>query len=198
MPGEKRKEKQMRKLIISLAAAAAGLAVHAAAMNWNVTAVSASADNALTGAGQYVAYFFATSDSSGSLSTTTMDAVLAEIAKGSAGDIVSLASYTKTNTYANNRANFVSNGNGTFAAGTTLSGFVLILDAADLASAKNYMIAKTSSGKTELSKSAPTNGSMLFSYGSQASNTWQAIPEPTSAMLLVLGVAALALKRKHV
>lgn len=72
----------MRKLIIALAATAVGLAVHAAAINWNVTEVSASADNALTGVGQYVAYFFATSDSSGSLSTTTMDAVLAEVAKG--------------------------------------------------------------------------------------------------------------------
>ena len=190
----------MKKLIIALAAAAVGLAVHAAAINWNVAAVSASADNALTGAGQYVAYFFATSDSSGQLSTTTMDAVLAEIAKGTAGDIASLASYTKTNVYANNKANFVSNGNGAFAAGTTISGFVLILDAADLASAKNYMVAKTSKGETELSKTAGTSGSMLFSYGSQSSNTWQtaAVPEPTSAMLLVLGVAALALKRKRV
>ena len=187
----------MKKLIIALAAAAVGLAVHAAAINWNASAVSASADNALTGAGQYVAYFFATSDSSGQLSTTTMDAVLAEIAKGTAGDIASLASYTKTNVYANNKANFVSNGNGAFAAGTTISGFVLILDAADLASAKNYMVAKTSKGETELSKTAGTSGSMLFSYGSQSSNTWQAIPEPTSAMLLVLGVAALALRRRR-
>ena len=188
----------MRKLIISFVAVATGLAVHAAAINWNASAVSASADNALTGAGQYVAYFFATSDSSGQLSTTTMDAVLAEIAKGTAGDIASLASYTKTNVYANNKANFFSNGEGAFAAGTTVSGFLLILDAADLASAKNYMVAKTSKGETELSKTAGTNGSMLFSYGSQSSNTWQAIPEPTSAMLLVLGVAALALKRKNV
>ena len=187
----------MRKLIIALAATAVGLAVHAAAINWNVAAVSASADNALTGVGQYVAYFFATSDSSGSLSTTTMDAVLAEVAKGAAGDIASLAAYTKTNAYANNKANFVSSGNGAFAARTTVSGFVLILDATDLASAKNYMLAKTTTGETELSKTAGTTGSMLFSYGSQASNTWQAIPEPTSAMLLVLGVAALALRRRR-
>ena len=189
----------MRKLIISLATAAIGLAVHAAAINWNATVVSASADNALTGAGQYVAYFFATSDSSGSLSTVTMDTVLAEIAKGASGDIASLASYTVNNTYAasTGKAGFMSSGNGAFAAGTTLSGFMLILDAADLASAKNYMIAKTSTGETELSRTAGTSGAMSFGFGNQSSNTWQAIPEPTSAMLLVLGVAALALRRKR-
>ena len=190
----------MRKLIVALAATAVGLAVHAAAINWNASVVSASADNALTGAGQYVAYFFATSDSSGTLSTTTMDAVLAEIAKGAAGDIASLASYTTNNAYAKTtgKAGFMSSGNGSFAAGTTISRFMLILDATDLASAKNYMVAKTTEGVTELSKTAGTSGAMTFGYGSQASNTWQAIPEPTSAMLLVLGVAALALRRKRV
>ena len=46
-------------------------------------------------------------------------------------------------------------------------------------------------------------GTANISFGSQASATqaegaWGAVPEPTSALLLVLGVAGLALKRKRV
>ena len=146
-----------------------------------------------------MAYFFVTSDSSGQLSTTTMETVLAEIMKGAGGNIESLAAYTKSNTYSatTGKAGFMSNGNGKFDAGTTVSGFLIILDSDKLATAKNYMLAKTSKNESELSKTAGASGAMTFGWGSQANNTWQAVPEPTSAMLIVLGVAALALRRKR-
>lgn len=172
--------------------------VNAASVNWNAGLITSSPDKTLTGAGQYSAYFFATSDSSSTLTTTTMSAVLAEIKKGSAGDISSLFSYTANNVFtaSTGKGTFSSTGNGDFAAGTSISGFVLILDSLDLATTRNYMIAQTAQGDQILTKTAGTSGSMLFSYGSQANNTWQAIPEPTSGLMILLGMAGLALRRK--
>jgi len=186
----------MKNIIISLAISVGSLIANAAAINWNAYNITASPDVALTAAGQYSAYFFAISDSSGTLSTTTIDSVLAEINKSTAGDISSLASYRVNNTYNAGKVNFLSSGNGDFAAGTSISGFVLILDSLDLATARNYMIAQTAQGEQILTKTAGTSGAMTFSYGSQANNTWQPVPEPTSGLLLVLGMAGLALRRK--
>jgi len=44
---------------------------------------------------------------------------------------------------------------------------------------------------------APESGALNMSFGTQASNTWTAVPEPTSGLLLLLGVAGLALRRKQ-
>jgi hypothetical protein len=70
---------------------------------------------------------------------------------------------------------------------------MIIFDAAvdDLDSAKNYMGATKSPAKF--------NNSLALNagFGTQASNTWVAVPEPTSGLLMLLGVAGLALKRKR-
>ena len=57
---------------------------------------------------------------------------------------------------------------------------------------------------TSSTKLAPTQATatQTVAFGDMTSATqnasnWSAVPEPTSAMLLVLGVAALALRRKH-
>jgi hypothetical protein len=47
---------------------------------------------------------------------------------------------------------------------------------------------------------APSSGSLSMTFGTQTSNTWNemaAVPEPTSGLLLLLGVAGLALRRKR-
>ena len=53
-----------------------------------------------------------------------------------------------------------------------------------------------------VSKNALGNGTQSVAFGNQASATqaagaWANVPEPTSALLLMLGVAGLALKRKR-
>ena len=191
----------MKKILIALVAVAVATVTNAAAINWSVTAINASPAANLTGANQWSAYFFATADSSSQLTLTTIEAVVAEIGKGAAGDVASLASYSAQNTYvaSTSRANFSSSGNGAFTAGTTVSGFVVIFDSTDAASADYYMLAQTSGGENVLTKTAAATGNMSFSFGSQASVTggWTAVPEPTSGLLLLLGMAGLALKRKR-
>lgn len=189
----------MKKIIIAMIAIVGSFAVNAAAINWSAAGVGSSADNALSGANQYSAYFFATADSSSQLTLTTIDAVVSTILAG--GDLEALASYTKQNTYvaSTGMATFSSTGNGNFDAGTTVSGFVVILDATTLADANNYMLATDSSGNNILTKTAGSTGAMTFGWQNQTNNgsTWQAVPEPTSGLLLLLGMAGLALRRKR-
>ena len=78
--------------------------------------------------------------------------------------------------------------------------FAVILDGTSWDAASNYMFLETSAEGTI--KTYYNNGhSDTFHFGSQANNTWYAIgtaiPEPTSGLLLVLGMATLALKRKR-
>lgn len=209
----------MKKLMIAMAAVAVGFAANAATVSWLAQNVASSAltidgGHALTGANQYIAYFFATADSASALSTTTLDAVKAELAKGTEGDISTLAAYKVLNAYNSSslKAAFTSNNNtkpdgGVWASGDTVSGFAVILDATSQADAKAYMIASAGSGadkgKDILTKEAGATGNMQFSWYSQANNSWTAmpsgssVPEPTSGMLLMFGLATLALRRRR-
>ncbi len=83
--------------------------------------------------------------------------------------------------------------------------FAIVFDAANYADAKNYMVLTDSEGntiKTERNTTAYNSDSKtIFDFGSQANNTWHAIgtvPEPTSGLLILVGVASLALRRKRV
>ena len=84
--------------------------------------------------------------------------------------------------------------------------FAVILDGTSFDDAENYMIARTTAGKEVLTLETNSNAEstnmkdVYFDWGSQEKNSWYKIgtvPEPTSGILLALGVAALALKRKH-
>ena len=84
--------------------------------------------------------------------------------------------------------------------------FAVILDGTTFKDSKNYMIAQTTAGTQVLTQKTTSNAeynnmkSVYFEWGSQKGNTWHAIgtiPEPTSGLLLLVGVAALALRRKH-
>ena len=91
-----------------------------------------------------------------------------------------------------------------YAANETVSLYMVIYDAATIADAKNYIV---SDEKTVKIAASGANQSMAF--GNMAGTTtanmflgasWQAtqsIPEPTSGLLLLLGMAGLALRRKQ-
>lgn len=62
-----------------------------------------------------------------------------------------------------------------------------------------YFTAKDSAGNTYKSEILPAKalGVGANSISFEGQGAWTAVPEPTSALLLVLGVAGLALKRKR-
>jgi hypothetical protein len=206
----------MKKLMIAMAAIVVGLAANAGSVRWNAYSISSSAGNALSGANQYIAYLFISADSSDTVKGVSMDTVLAQIALGEKGNIADLAFDSAKNTYvektglanfsgANTKTSFI----GSATALVNVSAFAVILDSDSLATAKNYMLAKSTSTASTVSADGLTitqgfgsSGDKTYGWGLQTNNSWTAIggssvPEPTSGMLLMFGLATLALRRRR-
>ncbi len=93
-------------------------------------------------------------------------------------------------------------GFGNFDAGTSHTFYVVVYDAGSIADAKNYMIS------ADVTKSFNASGSaQTWAFGNMTATTtankflnssWTAaVPEPTSGLLLLVGGALLALRRKQ-
>lgn len=184
----------MKKLMLMCVAVAVAAVAQATSINWTVSnvCVPGSTTDKIT-AGSCMAYLFVTDNTTDvtGLTTTSLAAVQAVLNSGDLTGLAGLAALTKSNTAGG--AWTGATGLEGFSSGS-LSAFVVLIDGLDPATAGNYMITDAKS----VSFTSATGAKTLI-YGSQAGNTWQtaAVPEPTSAMLLVLGVAALALRRKQ-
>lgn len=175
----------MKKMMVAAAIAMLGIAVQAASVNWSINAIQSSPDNAV-GAGWIVQVF----DSS----------VTFDYAKAASGDITA---WINGSTVAAG-ATFRAAGTATMDNGTTKNVYAVIYDATSIDSAKNYIVSDV------LSLTANAAGSnVLASFGAMTGTTtankflnssWTAtaaVPEPTSGLLMLLGMAGLALRRRR-
>lgn len=166
----------MKKLLILSSVLLVTLMTNAASVTWSASGASTVLPNNVTANG-VIAYLF-----EGSLSATA----LKSIAKGTWDTSGSLATKTTTSAGVIFQQKIGKYEN------ETVSFSMLIFDASTYADASNFKYAEvkdvvfTTANKTVLFSDALTEAS------------WQSIPEPTSGLLLLLGVAGLALKRKHV
>ena len=177
----------MKKLIIILGAMALAVTTHAASVTWGLTNITDSDANAAKGG--MAAYFM---DASTYATFTALDAdkvvdyVTGNYTYSGATELVSGRTGSSINVA-------VSSGN--LAAGDTANGYIVLFDTASAADASYYAYTGTQS------KTVPDTGSNItLAYGTFAAGTqggWTAVPEPTSGLLLVLGMAGLALKRKR-
>lgn len=172
----------MRKLIIGICIAMLGIAAQAASVNWSANAIQNSPDTTV-GAGWLVQIY-------------TSDVVFSYDA-ANAGTISTWASGSTVAA----GATFRATGSGTQTDGTTVSYYAVVYDAATVADAKNYIVSDVVSVAT-----AANGATANLPFGSMAATTsankflnssWQAVPEPTSGLLMLVGLAGLALRRRR-
>ena len=180
----------MKKLMMAAVVAMLGIAANAAACSWDVdtvysfvgpTAVSSST------ATDYLTYFVNADAYSVSQATTAI----------SGGDLTFLSDTTKAwagdaldDGYAAGTAGDV------WGSSATVNGYLVILNSDDIDNATYAYISGVESATT-----TAIGGNAQISFGdldgSASGANWTAVPEPTSGLLLVVGGALLALRRRR-
>ena len=188
----------MKKIIIAMAIAAISFVASANAVKWGVAAVSPSTGEAATT--DYSAYLFIASDTSSTFTTYSLAEITGALSSGDMSVLANAAGYANAGTIvaSTGKANWTTQTLTTEVdAGNTLSAFLIIVDDAQA----NYLVAQN--GGSDIMTKTVSSGSSAYSFafGSQATNanTWQAIavPEPTSGLLMLVGLAGLALRRRR-
>ena len=188
----------MKKIVVAVAAVAMAAVAQAAAINWSASAIS-SGDGVSWNGGKpaskgsgYAAYFFITASTQAGDSIVSYDSVVAAL---TAGDLSVLDNATKK------VATTTAGGVGSNAVGAygvtqadTVSAFMVVFDNAAAADAEFFAASDVKT--VEFAQGTSVNQNMAWTSFT-ANNAWQAVPEPTSGLLLLLGVAGLALRRKQ-
>lgn len=193
----------MKKLLIIAAVAVASVAAQAATVSWSVTGLQDKTGAALSGG---YAYVFTTKGDN----ATTVSALTTALAATT--DVASFNTALSGFTYVSELSGAVTGGaQGVSDVLISASGlkpntsntklFALIIDTATVTDATNWYITETSAGaKTGASDSALGSAAFdIADVGSHTAGNWTAVaaPEPTSGLLMLLGMAGLALRRRR-
>ena len=180
----------MKKLLIATVMAMIGIVVNAATYDWKVsveyTAISESTDGGdYTG---YLAYFF-------DANVNARDSVLSQLQTG-----VSVLSSALGSGAVNGEdmIGFDSTGKSqVFTDDNTVRGYLVLLNASSASAATAFYATDTMAiAVTEAVSSGGAKFTWSELYGGDPSS-WTAVPEPTSGLLMLIGLAGLALKRKR-
>ena len=184
----------MKKLIVMGVAVIMAVAANAASFAWQALAIPKNGDASSVG---YAAYLI---DSS-KVSRADMIAAL------STGDFSNMtaANYlltTTTSAQGTTGISRISLTSGTAASTVqNYSAYMVVLDGA-VGSAQNFLVSQELANVNNPGYddgSGPGLGNVQLSFGSQATATWTAVaPEPTSGLLMLVGLGALALRRRKV
>ena len=194
----------MKKIMIALAAAAFAAVSHAATVSWTINGV---AEDSVALTSGHVYMFFATSEAN----AISESAALIDLAgSGSAVFTTAMGSAvwddTKKATAAGNFSMGTSAALGGYTlptnaalgldGNTTYYAYAVIFDTETISDSSNYIVTNYKA-VTTAGDSSSLNKSIAI--GSQASATWYAVnvPEPTSGLLMLLGMAGLALRRRR-
>ena len=193
----------MKKLMMAFAVVACAAAVQASTVKWNVGNIytvdaegAATTTKAASGA-YYVMCFFADSAGAATAKEISISDALAAATSGNAASLSSYAIYEGTTTGVGKFAS--SNYDGNWGADKTISIYALVFND-DTAAEATYVAANAAATSYTFADSAEDKSLSV----SMASATWSAIgssptpiPEPTSGLFLLFGVAGLALLRKR-
>ncbi len=190
----------MKKLIIAAAVACVAALTQAATVSWSITGLKGSDGNTLASG---AAYIFCTKGTS----QTTVAAVTAAIDGLNAADLKtyltdnSLSALTSTISGGEASISGVDLASSGVPASTTgVRIFAVIVDDASFGDDVKYVVTGTSGSVKPPAAGTSNNAGFTLDGATataSASNWTAAAPEPTSGLLLLLGVAGLALKRKR-
>ncbi len=180
----------MNKLFIFVAVAMLSVAASASSVAWSIdyTYKAGTTENA---EGWQVVFF--------DNAEVARDTFIASLATGDYATYVSTyggiaTDVTDSDGYADGKSKKSTYGNP-----ETITGYFVLFDSADYASATSAYVSATKDATT--GATAGINANMNFGdvIDTQSASNWAATaaPEPTSGLLLLLGMAGLALKRKR-
>ena len=172
----------MKKLMMLVAVAALAGIANAATCNWS--GIGVTLQKSTDDATKYTVYLF-------DAAVTDASTMATKLAKGDTS-AVTAATVTTTSGIAagTTAARWSKIGFGDYTAGDAYTYYTVVFNDT-LANASYFLITD------ELAKTVPSSGSLAMQFGTQAAKSWQSIPEPTSGLLLLVGGALLALKRKR-
>ncbi len=199
----------MKKLMMAAAVALVAIGAQASACKWTASNILDPSDGttALSGVAVWVFYDTDTTSWSGAktLAYATAEAYVADLAnsekKAAALSSLEAGAFKTGTTTGTGQINIVDTRTGAknWAAGNSVAGYAVIFDNADVSKAEHAIITSLPSAQNFTG----TNQTKTFALGSQASATWNTVyntadvPEPTSGLLMLLGVAGLALRRRR-
>ena len=186
----------MKKLIIASIAVVVGLAVNAATVDWQVWVTGGSAAGAYSGYTAYLVNAAAWDAATISAATFSDSSIVLDSAVFDAGSGKGSKTYKTLNSVGatNPRAVDVSS----LQEGKTLGVYYVLLNT-NADPDTYYKWADTLTGRAETGDAA-TTANMSIANSTLTSASWTqvgAVPEPTSGLLMLLGMAGLALKRKR-
>ena len=181
----------MKKLVIGIVASVIAVAANAAAVQWNVTGIAA--DPAGTAWNGYKLYLC-------DASVYTASALAADLASGkfdalsTSGFVQATSASVQQGTSSQAKISATYRG-GDYTGGESYTFYTLVLNGEG--SAATYFTISQ-----DVTATAPGTGYMAMSFtnltsGAQTAWTTTAVPEPTSGLLMLLGMAGLALRRRR-
>jgi len=179
----------MKKLILFAAAVCVAALTQAATVQWSATNIPWS--DAQDNAAKYTAYLI----DNGIGGYSDADAAFAALKKdgsSATGVIHTKSGLTDGGTKLSLAvAGATLDNDPGYAANDSITAWTIIVDNTSAADASNYMFHE------KLNAGVNNSLKLAVAAGTQASNVWVPTPEPTSGLLMLIGLGALALRRKR-